>query len=66
MNVKVTTDWQIIIPVLVTALFFVLKLANIIDWDWIWVFAPLWIPLIIVAVFIIFAWLAVMIAGKYM
>lgn len=66
MNVKVTTDWQIIIPILVTALFFVLKLANIIDWDWIWVFAPLWIPLIIVAVFIIFAWLAVLIAGKYM
>jgi hypothetical protein len=66
MNVKVTTDWQIIIPVLVTALFFVLKLANIIDWDWVWVFAPLWIPLIIIAVFIIFAWIAVVIAGGHM
>lgn len=66
MNVKVTTDWQIIIPVLVTALFFVLKLANIIDWNWIWVFAPLWIPLIIIAFYMIFASIVIMIVGKYM
>ena len=25
--------------------FLVLKLANIIDWSWWWVTAPLWIPL---------------------
>ena len=66
MNVKVTTDWQIIIPILVTALFFVFKLANIIDWNWIWVFAPLWIPLIIIAFYMIFASIVIMIVGKYM
>ena len=66
MNVRVTTDWQIIIPILVTALFFMLKLANIIDWSWIWIFAPLWIPLIIIAFFMVFASIAIMIAGKYM
>ena len=66
MNVKVTTDWQIIIPVLVTALFFVLKLANIIDWNWIWIFAPLWIPLIIIAFYMLFASIVIMIVGKYM
>ena len=66
MNVKVTTDWQIIIPVLVTALFFVLKLANIIDWNWIWIFAPLWIPLIIIAFYMVFASIVIMIVGKYM
>ena len=66
MNVKVTTDWQIIIPILMTALFFMLKLANIIDWNWIWVFAPLWIPLIIIAFYMIFASIVIMIVGKYM
>lgn len=25
-------------------LFLGLKLGNVIDWAWIWVFAPLWIP----------------------
>jgi len=24
--------------------FLVLKLTKIIDWSWLWVFAPLWIP----------------------
>ena len=66
MKVKVTTDWQIIVPILMTALFFMLKLANIIDWSWIWIFAPLWIPLIIIAFFMVFASIAIMIAGKYM
>lgn len=66
MKVKVTTDWQIIIPILMTALFFMLKLANIIDWNWIWIFAPLWIPLIIIAFYMVFASIAIMIARKYM
>lgn len=30
---------------LLTILFIGLKLGNIIDWSWWWVFAPLWIPL---------------------
>ena len=66
MKVKVTTDWQIIIPILMTALFFMLKLANIIDWNWIWIFAPLWIPLIIIAFCMVFASIAIMITRKYM
>ena len=28
-----------------TLTFVVLKLIGKIDWDWVWVFAPLWIPL---------------------
>lgn len=31
-------------------LFLGLRLAGIIDWPWIWVFAPLWIPATIVIV----------------
>ena len=25
-------------------IFIVLKLTNLIDWSWVWVLAPLWIP----------------------
>lgn len=35
-------------------LFIGLKLTNYIDWDWTWVLAPLWIPLVLVlAIFLI-------------
>ena len=26
-------------------IFLVLKLTHVIDWAWIWIFAPVWIPL---------------------
>ena len=29
--------------------FLVLKLTEVIDWSWLWVTAPLWIPICIVA-----------------
>ncbi|MGM9531327.1 hypothetical protein [Intestinibacter sp.] len=36
---------QLNIPLLgLTTLFVILKLANIIEWSWWWVLAPLWIP----------------------
>lgn len=25
--------------------FLILKLTHVIDWKWIWIFAPIWIPL---------------------
>lgn len=34
-------------PGLLTILFIGLKLTGHIDWDWIWVLCPLWIPLAI-------------------
>jgi len=30
--------------------FLVMKLTGVIGWSWWWVFAPLWIPVLIVAV----------------
>lgn len=27
--------------------FMILKLTNYIDWPWVWIFAPIWIPLAI-------------------
>lgn len=38
--------------------FLVLKLVGVIDWAWIWVLAPFWIPFAVVIVFAIF-WLLV-------
>jgi len=33
--------------------FLILKLTNVIDWRWIWVFSPLWIAVALVALLII-------------
>lgn len=41
---------------LLTIVFIVLKLLNIITWSWIWVLAPLWFPIaFILGIFIIVA-----------
>ncbi len=32
--------------------FIVLKLCHVIDWSWIWVLAPFWIPLLVALVII--------------
>ncbi len=34
----------------ITGMLVVLKLANVIEWSWIWVFSPLWLPLSIVGI----------------
>ncbi len=44
---------------LLTIAFIVLKLVGVIKWSWIWVLSPLWIPTILVILFII-AWIALM------
>jgi len=31
----------------------ILKLTNVIDWSWWWIFAPIWIPLVICAIIIL-------------
>lgn len=38
---------------ILTLIFLVLKLAGVIAWPWIWVFAPLWIPIAIVVGFLL-------------
>ena len=38
---------------LLTIIFIVLKLQHKIDWSWVWVLAPIWIP--IALLFIVFA-----------
>ncbi len=38
---------------LLTLLFIALKLIGVIDWSWIWVLSPLWIPIVLLAIVII-------------
>ena len=40
---------------LLTVVFIVLKLTNVINWSWLWVLAPIWIPtsLVIAVCFIV-------------
>ena len=45
------------IGALLLVAFIVLKLCGVISWSWLWVLAPLWIPVLIafvVALFILF------------
>jgi hypothetical protein len=38
---------------LLTILFIGLKLTGYIDWSWVWVLAPIWIPLVITLVILL-------------
>lgn len=40
-----------------TLIFITLKLTHVIDWSWAWVLAPLWIPLVLVAVILLVAFI---------
>jgi hypothetical protein len=49
---------------LLTVAFIVLKLCNIITWSWWWVLAPLWAPLVLVALVFGAAFIAILFFGK--
>lgn len=38
---------------LLTVAFIVLKLCKVIKWSWLWVLSPIWIPTILVIIFIV-------------
>ena len=48
-------------PTLLTIAFIVLKLCNIIAWSWWWVLAPLWIPVAIVSLGVLFIFILYMV-----
>lgn len=54
---------------LLTIAFIVLKLCGVIDWAWIWVFAPLWIPIAVVVgvylIVLVFSMIFALIASKF-
>ncbi len=50
-------------------LFIALKLCGVIDWSWLWVLAPLWVPValgisVVLIVFAAFVLVTVVTAGK--
>ncbi len=47
-NIKLTFSISPII--LLTAIFVVLKLSNVITWSWGWILSPLWISTILAAI----------------
>lgn len=48
-------------PTLLTIAFIVLKLCNVITWSWWWVLAPIWIPVAIVALGLLFIFILYMV-----
>lgn len=46
--------------VILTAILFYLKLTSQIDWSWLWVFSPMWIPPVVIMLFF-----AVVFAGAF-
>lgn len=48
-------------PTLLTIAFIVLKLCNVITWSWWWVLSPLWIPVAIVALGLLFLFICFLI-----
>lgn len=46
---------------LLTILFVILRLFGAIKWPWLWVFAPLWIPIVIIVAFIALGLVAILI-----
>jgi energy-coupling factor transporter transmembrane protein EcfT len=43
---------------LLSIVFIVLKLLNYIQWSWVWVLAPTWIPFVILIAFFIIGYIA--------
>lgn len=41
------------LPLILFVIFLGLKLTGVITWDWIWVFSPIWIPIILIFMLII-------------
>ena len=50
---------------LLTLVFIVLKLCKVISWSWLWVLAPLWIPVGIVLVICIIAALIAIVVDTF-
>ena len=48
---KIELDFSL--SFVLTVIFFVLKMLNIIDWAWIWVLSPIWISLILTIIIVI-------------
>lgn len=49
------------LPTLLTVAFVVLKLCNVIAWSWWWVLSPIWIPVAVIALGLLFVFILYMV-----
>lgn len=47
-DINITTNKGMSFCGTLTILFIALKLTHVIDWNWWWVLAPIWIPIVVV------------------
>lgn len=67
-KIKVELDTGTLFLELMFLMFLGLKIAGLINWSWWWVFAPVWVPLLLVVVVIgvafIIAVISTLLKGK--
>ncbi|MCK0206195.1 hypothetical protein ACT4R9_09595 [Ornithobacterium rhinotracheale] len=47
-NEELKVSVLIIYPFVLTLLFVILKVCNVIDWSWVWVLSPTWLPFLVI------------------
>ena len=52
-NNKINVGCTSPLPIVIFLAFFVAKIFDKIDWSWWWVFSPLWIPMLLLIVFLL-------------
>lgn len=62
-NKKEVAGGGITLTGLLLVAFIVLKLCGVIAWPWVWVLAPLWIPIAVVAVVFLVSIIAFILTG---
>ena len=64
-RIKITRVEGIKFSQLLTVIFITLKLCNVIDWPWIWVLSPLWIPFVIIVAITLLAFSIAVFIGHF-
>lgn len=53
-NITFNNDSCLGLDIILTVVFIILKLCNVISWSWLWVLSPLWISLILTVIIILY------------
>lgn len=53
-NITFNNDSCLGLDIILTVVFIILKLCNVISWSWLWVLSPLWISLILTIIIILY------------
>ena len=48
---------------LLAIIFLILKLTHVIEWEWIWIFSPIWIPLALGLVLLLLYYFVILIVA---